>query len=312
MSTVQRGGPTFSVIMPVYNHAQWVAQAIESVLEQTVGDWELIVVDDGSTDGTPRVLQEFAARDRRITVLRQDNAGPSAARNVALARATGAWLTYLDSDDLWLPDALAHYRQYIESHPEATFLYGFRHRLTEDGAVVELPGEFQDRPTGARELFDRMYLSHLCVCYRRELIDQAGAYNPALHGCEDYELYLRMSRYCRFEPIGKATGLRRRHEGNLSTQTGFSRMQEGMVLRRYLEQFGGRDVIDPQAAARRLAKIFYAAGRQYFKARCFRQCCQSLALASGYRWTLKIASLAVLSRLLSPLGKADPRELPKL
>ncbi len=295
--------PTFSVIMPVYNHAAYVAEAIRSVQAQTRRDWELIVVDDGSTDGSAAIAESLAADDERIAVLHQPNAGPATARNAALARAKAAWLTFLDSDDLWLPDALQGYAQYIAEHPEARFIYGYRDRLNADGSVTRLEGEYQDKPTGAAELFQRMFLSHLCVCYRRELIDQAGPYDPTLRRCEDYELYLRISRYCRFEPIGRATGLRRRHGTNLSRQTGASRTLEADLLRRFVEEPGGKELIPPETVRRRLGTLYYAAGRQYFKAGRFADALKVFRISRSYRGSVKGRVLAALCLVLRPLGR---------
>jgi len=302
--------PAFSVIMPVYNHADYLAEAVGSVTAQTVQDWELIAVDDGSTDDSGKLLDELAAGDDRITVIHQTNAGPAAARNVALARARGQWLTYLDSDDVWFPDALANYAAYIAKHPDATFLYGFRHRLNENGSITELPGEYQDGPTGLAELFERMYLSHLCVCYRRELLDLAGPYDPALVGCEDYELYLRIGLHCRFEPLGLATGLRRRHAGCLSRQTGYSRRAETEVLRRFVEQRGGKELLDADRIARRLGRLYYTAGRLYLKERCYRDAIAAIRTAHRYRRTVKSTAIGLLARCLLPFGRRDERDMP--
>jgi len=291
--------PSFSVIMPVYNHAAYVAEAVRSVQGQTHPNWELIIVDDGSTDGSGEIVEALAREDRRITVLHQPNAGPAAARNAALARARADWLAFLDSDDLYRPDALEAYARYIAEHPEAKFIYGYRDRLNPDGSVTALRGEYQDRPTGTAELFERMYLSHLCVCYRRELIDQAGPYDPTLRRCEDYELYLRISLHCRFEPIGRATGLRRRHETNLSRQTGASRTLEADILRRFVEELGGKELIPPQTVRRRLGRLYYAAGRQYFKAGCFPEAREVLRISRSYQRSLKGRVLAGLCLLLA-------------
>ena len=303
---------TFSVIMPVYNHAEYVRAAVESVVGQTRSDWELIVVDDGSTDGSAEIVESLAAGNARITAIRQENAGPAAARNTAIARARGKWLTFIDSDDVWFPETLARYAAYIADHADARFIHGYRHRLNADGTITELGGEFQDQPTGTAELFDRMYLSHLCVCFRRELLADEGGYDASLRSCEDYELYLRLSRHCRFEPLDLPTGLRRRHETNISRQTGYSRMLEAEVLRRFVERFGGAQLLDPLRVKRRLGRLYYAAGRQYFRSRCFRQAREALELARSHSPTKKAAILRLLSRLLLPLGKTDPRPMPKL
>jgi len=304
--------PRFSVIMPVYNHADYVGEAVASVRRQTVEDWELLIVDDGSTDGSGRIVDRLAAEDGRITVMHQANAGPAAARNAALARARGDWLAFIDSDDVWYDDALAAYRGFIAAHGDVQFLYGWRNRLNADGSITELAGEFQDRPTGTAELFGRMYLSHLCVCWRRALLDKVGGYDAALRNCEDYELYLRLSLHCRFEPIGRATGLRRRHGTNISRQTGYSRFQEAEVLRRFVQRQGGAAVLDEKVVRRRLGRLYYTAGRQYFRARCYRQAAAAMAEAHRYRRGAKSMALSVLARLLRPGGRDDGRELPRL
>ncbi|MBM3502099.1 MAG: glycosyltransferase, partial [Armatimonadetes bacterium] len=254
----------------------------------------------------------LASGEGRIVAIHQANTGPAAARNAALARARGAWLAYIDSDDVWFPDTLAAYAAFIDAHPDAKFLYGYRHRLNEDGSITELPGEFQDAPTGVAELFERMFLSHLCVCYRRELIDLAGPYDPALRSCEDYDLYLRIGLHCRFEPLGLPTGLRRRHGTNLSRQTGYSRLLEAEVLRRFVERQGGSAVLDGRRVAWRLGRLYYAAGRQYFKACCYRQALGALALARRYRRTFNGAAVALMARCLLPFGRTDARETPHL
>jgi len=319
MSESSDSGPTFSVIMPVYNHAGYVADAIRSILAQTRSDWQCIIVDDGSTDGSAEIVDELvrehgqtAGGRQQLVAIHQANAGPAAARNAALELAMGQWLTYLDSDDVWFPQTLQRYGAYVEAHPEAQFIYGYRHRLNPDGSTTELPGEHQDRETGAAELFERMFLSHLCVCYRRDLLDKAGRYDDALRSCEDYELYLRLSLHCRFQPLGAATGLRRRHETNISRQTGASRMLEAEVLRRFVEHQGGRQVLGDEAIRRRLGRLYYAAARQYFRARHFRECLIAGRHAAGYRGSLKLRAVRCLARLLLPLGARGQEEIPKL
>lgn len=96
----------FSVIMPAYNRAQYVGDALQSVLDQEFQDWECIVVDDGSTDGTPEIVREFASKDARFRLIQRQNGGPGAARNTGAEHATGRYLAFLDSDDLWMPYAM--------------------------------------------------------------------------------------------------------------------------------------------------------------------------------------------------------------
>lgn len=295
--------------MPVFNRAPYVGEAIQSVVRQTWPHWELIVVDDGSTDSTPAILDRWAASDARIIVLHQKNAGVAAARNAAIACARRPWLAYLDSDDLWFPDALEHYARYIAAHPRARFIYGCTHRLWEDGTVKQAVGDFQDRATGTAELFGRMFLCTLGVCHRRELFDLAGRFDESLRSVEDYDLYLRMSLHCRFEPLGRPTGLRRRHATNISRQTGPSRMLEAEILRRFAEAHGREAGLSPQAVRRRLGFLYYAAGRQYFKAGCYREARGSIREARRYRRTFKGEAVALAAGILRPLQKRTNGEM---
>lgn len=113
--------PMFSVILPTYNRAHVLWRAVQSVVDQTDGDWELVVADDGSTDCTLRLLEEF--RDPRIQVFSIENCGPSAARNFGLAHASGELTAYLDSDNRWYRHFLATFREHIAMEPGNVLWY---------------------------------------------------------------------------------------------------------------------------------------------------------------------------------------------
>ena len=305
--------PLFSVLMPVYNHEQYVGEAVQSVRDQTFPDWELIVIDDGSTDSSGRIADEHAAADPRVRVVRQQNTGQAMAKNNATRLARGQWICHLDSDDKYLPDALKHYADYMAEHPDAQFLYGYRHRMDADGAVEELsPPEHQKHVTGTADLFQKTFLSQLCVCYKVDLLEKTGGFDRGLFCADDYDLNLRMSLHTRFEPIGKPTGLRRRHKGCMSAQTGRSRMLEAGILKRFVEKYGGKDLLPREMIDHRLARLYYGAGRQYFKSRCYRQAIVALGRAHQHRRTFKSVALMVLSRLLLPLGTVDGHEIPRV
>ena len=117
--------PFFSIIMPVYNRADLVSETLESLRAQSEESWEIIVVDDGSTDGSLAILLEIRARwGERMQVFEQSHAGPGAARNRAVAASSGRYLAFLDSDDLWFPWTLAFYRQTLKEHDFPAFLMG--------------------------------------------------------------------------------------------------------------------------------------------------------------------------------------------
>lgn len=304
--------PVFTVGMPVYNHQAFVAEAIRSVLDQDFRDFELIIVDDGSTDASPGIIDDFARRDPRIRVIHQANAGVQRARNTIVSHARAPWLTWLDSDDVWYKETLSRYAAYIASHGEVRFIHGSCDKLDAQGHTAPGRREFQDHVTGAPELFGRMYLSHLCVCYRRELFDQAGGYDPATLYADDYDLYLRLSLTCRFEPLGAPTGLRRRHPGCMSAISGRSRMFEAEVLRRFAEQRGGKDLLPPRQVRRRLEHLYCSAAEQYVRAGFFRQALTAVRSALRYRTTLKCLGFALAALCLLPFSRTPQHPIPRL
>ena len=148
--------PTFSVVIPVHNGAGTVARAIESVLGQTYAASELIVVDDGSTDDTARVLADFGGR---IVHLRQANAGVSAARNIGAQRAKGEWLAFLDADDWYYPDRLRWHAEWVARDPGLDFLTGDYDYRRPDGSLISRSMEITEagmhllkKANGAREV----------------------------------------------------------------------------------------------------------------------------------------------------------------
>ena len=114
--------PFFSIVIPVYNVAPYLRECLDSVLAQTFGAWETLCVDDGSTDGSGAILDEYATKDARFRVIHQANAGVSAARNAALDKAQGDWLCFLDADDKVASDWLQHIAQGTKDHPEADWI----------------------------------------------------------------------------------------------------------------------------------------------------------------------------------------------
>lgn len=277
--------PAISVIMSVHNHQAFVRQAIESVIAQTLPSWELILIDNGSTDESPALIDAMARRDARIRPIHQNNIGLAAARNRGIGLARGPWIAYLDSDDIWFPNALAAYSRFVEEHPSAQFVFGFAHRLR-GVTITELAGEHQIHPVGTLELFLRMFLTPMTVCHRRALWDQAGRFDAQLRWCDDYDLFLRMSLLCRFEPIGAALGLRRRHAHNMSKPSGPSQHVEAEILRRFAEG-PGRHTLDVHVVARRLGQVYARAARRYLAEnqypQAFAMAKQALALAPSWR-----------------------------
>jgi glycosyltransferase involved in cell wall biosynthesis len=178
------------VVVPTFNRAEQVGQAIDSILAQTYPHRELIVVDDGSQDDTPRLL---AAYGERIRAFRQENRGVSAARNLGLRAARGALIALLDSDDYWLPGKLAAQVEYLQRHPEL-MLCQTEEIWIRNGRRVN-PKNRHRKYAGM--IFEKTLplclISPSAVLLRRSLLDEVGLFDEGLPACEDYDLWLRIT-----------------------------------------------------------------------------------------------------------------------
>ncbi|MCS6927689.1 MAG: glycosyltransferase [Candidatus Binatia bacterium] len=180
-----------SVVIPCYNQARFLAEAIESVLAQTYPRFEIIVVDDGSTDHTAAVARSYS----QVTYLHQANQGLSAARNAGWRACAGECVVFLDADDRLLPGALAAGIGCVQDHPECAFVSGHFRYITADGTFLhEYPQIYVARDHYQAFLRGNYIGMHATVMYRRSALEEAGGFDPSLRACEDYDLYLRIAR----------------------------------------------------------------------------------------------------------------------
>ncbi len=183
--------PAVSVIIPTYNRKQSVVRAVESVLGQSFRDFELIVVDDGSTDGTTDLLQSIY--QSKIRLLTQRQHGVSAARNNGTEQSSGRYLSFLDSDDYWHQDKLKVQVDFHQQNPQCQISQTEEHWIRHGKRVN--PRQKHQKPTGY--IFPQSL--HLCtvspssVMIRKSLFDEAGRFDERLKACEDYDLWLRLT-----------------------------------------------------------------------------------------------------------------------
>ena len=215
--------PLVSVIVPCYNYAGYVDETLRSVLSQDYPNFELIVVDDGSTDNSVQVIERALAANQeslaqRVEFIRQENAGVSAALNKGLAHARGDFIATFDADDIMPPQRLSVQMAYLREHSEVGCLGGVAVRIDERGEL--LPKKDKKRSV-RRYDFSQALASALVVggniaVYRRDAIDKAGRYDPAIK-IQDFQMTLKVAKAGFFVDILPDTvTLYRKHEGSLS------------------------------------------------------------------------------------------------
>jgi GT2 family glycosyltransferase len=264
--------PLFTVICPAYNATRTIGATVRSVQSQTFEDFEMVVVDDGSSDGTPELVETFIADDPRIRLVRQANAGTAGARNRALAEARGTFVSNIDNDDLWLPGYIQSMVSAFEMTPEVGLcfcrIWAFNdrsrrvHRQTFD--LAETDSQAHARPIPARELEIALLADNFIpasgTALTRAALEAAGGYDssPELGGSDDWDLWLRVA-HAGFGAVGIPEPLavwRDRHD---SESKDLLMMAQGgnVAARRALERNPGDAEIE--AAARSMIQL---TGRQ--------------------------------------------------
>jgi glycosyltransferase involved in cell wall biosynthesis len=189
---VAAGGIRVSVVTPAYNRAAWLPAALDSALSQEFDGFEVVVVDDGSTDGTPAVLRGYGDR---VRVHRQANAGQSAAVNRGVELARGDLVAFLDSDDAWLPGKLARQVPMLDAAPEAALLYAAVEYMDGEGRRIPDPRPPRRAPSGEvlGDLLEGNFIRTPTAVFRRAAFLGAGGYDPALKCVNDWDMWLRLA-----------------------------------------------------------------------------------------------------------------------
>lgn len=243
--------PSVTVLIPTYNGARFLREAIDSALGQTWEDLEVLVVDDGSTDETPSLLASYGTRIRSI---RKPNGGTSSALNVGLRAARGEWIAWLDSDNMWEPTKIERQMEAARTHPAASLIYTDYLRVDEAGrAMGRAGGPFPPgRATRILRILRRMYINSNSTLIRKSVFDQVGLFDETEPTAHDLDMFLRILERYEIAHVPEPLLKYRVHPGQLTKKP----FTPDRAVARALRRLGG--VPGAAGVAQHLAlKVFY-------------------------------------------------------
>ena len=229
---------TVSVVTPTYNRARFLPDAVSSVLAQTYADLELIIVDDGSVDQTRKVLEPFFS-DKRVRYFFQENQGQSHARNLALEKAKGDFIAFLDSDDLWARDKIDKQLAVLQENPSVDIVHGDEATIDQQGAIISLDNMKRYSGRITRYLLVDNSVSITTALVRRSCFDEMGGFNTSVGVADDYELWLRFSSRYLFHYEPGIVASYRVMADQISSDKRRRFAANELIIREFLAKYGG-------------------------------------------------------------------------
>jgi len=300
--------------MPAFNVDAYIGEAIESVLTQSVSDWELIVVDDGSTDGTAEIVRGF--KDPRIRIFQQENAGISAARNRGIRESCGKFIAFFDSDDRLRPEAIERLSGALEKTANACVAYGEWIVMNEEGVVFgsNRGPVFSPRPSGnvLRIILQKNFIMGGAVLVRTGCLLKTDGFNNDLPTNQDWDMWCRLATIGEFIYIGRGPVMEYRFRRDSITRTSLSDISKRLhcidavygnpEIKKF---FTERELI--RLRRKREASFFSKIGAEYLKSRNWQQA-RHYFLESLRRKLLSpreiiLLAVAVMRRLPSPIER---------
>ncbi|MEQ8972795.1 MAG: glycosyltransferase [Coleofasciculus sp. C1-SOL-03] len=227
--------PLVSVIIPVFNGEKTIRETIESVLQQTVADFELMVINDGSTDNTLSVISQI--KDSRLKVFSYANAGLAASRNRGISQATGTYISFIDADDLWTADKLEAQIKALEANPQAGVAYSWTDWIDESGQFLRPGGHI----IANGNVYDKLLLRDFIeggsnVLVLAKAFAEVGGFDESLNAVEDWEMWLRLAARYEFVCVPSAQILYRISPNSMSTDVWKMEAASLQVIERALAQ----------------------------------------------------------------------------
>jgi len=266
-----------SIIIPTYNYAQYICEAIESVLNQTYKDFEIIVVDDGSTDNTKEVIKPYL---NKIKYIYQQNSGPSSARNRGIKEAKGEYIAFLDADDIWLPQKLELQIKFMEKEKEVGLIFSDMILFNEKGIIKNsflkqklFFNKLPIKPLSSTEkvIYDNVFNALLqenfiptnTVIAKKECFNKVGFFDETLFSVEDRDMWLRIGLFYDIGFINFPLVLTRFHETNISANQELALKSRLKVMKKFLN-YSNLPIKSKKIIKQTINKIYFDLGYLYF------------------------------------------------
>lgn len=248
--------PAVSVIVATYNYGRYLACAINSILQQTFTDFEVIVVDDGSTDDTEDVIRQFLD-GARIHYIRTGHVGQPAAKNTGAAHAQGEFLAFLDADDLWLPEKLERQIELLRRDPGLGLVYCRRTIIDPEGRERQEPEPELHRGMVIEEIFRNNFVCFSSSVIRRSVFEEMGRFDESIPLAIDYDLWLRVASVYRFDYVDCPLVKYRVGHANLSRRAEERLGIVEQIMRRFLDDRGGKGMIRQSVVRQSWAETYF-------------------------------------------------------
>jgi len=217
--SVESAPPAITVLIPVYNGEEYLREAVESILNQSFRDFEALIIDDGSTDGSLAILNEFAAQDERVRIISRENRGLVATLNEGIEQAKAPLIARMDADDIALPERFALQVAYLTEHPEVVCVGGRYINIDEKNRILTYMDHLPTDDEGVQQalLAGNSVLCHPCTLFRRDDALAVGGYDPETMLAEDLDLWLRLGERGKLGIVPDYVLHYREHSGSLSS-----------------------------------------------------------------------------------------------
>jgi glycosyltransferase involved in cell wall biosynthesis len=208
--------PFFSIVVPTYNQAHLLGEALDSLINQTCHDWEAVVVNDGSTDNTAEIMEDYSARDSRIKCFHKKNGGTASALNYGLEKSAGVWINWLSSDDIYELDKLEIMKENIEKNPSIKFFYShyyYYNDLTKEKTTPDLWQKIPEDALQVTKFFVGNYVHGNSFAAHHSVFDNVGYFNETQRQAQDFDMWLRITAKYKTKYIDRRTCVTRFHPG---------------------------------------------------------------------------------------------------